>query len=147
MMRARKDGAGMRTLTWLGPLLAVVLAGCAAQEPPRPQPPPRRPPAEGPPKPVGNAKYQRDLIMAELVRTHPVLAATLDRDLDKLRAALKKGGKVNEVRPDMRLGPPLREACRLNWKPGIAELQEHGAQCLGDAACERCVRNASETGG
>ena len=47
----------------------------------------------------------------------------------------------------MRLGPPLREACRLNWTPGIAELQDHGAQCLGDAACERCVRNASQSGG
>ena len=38
---------------------------------------------------------------------------------------------MNEVRADMRLGPPLREACRLNWKPGIAELQEHGAQVSG----------------
>jgi hypothetical protein len=137
----------VHTLTLLGPVLAVVLAGCAAQEPPRPVP--RRPPVETPPKPTGNAKYQRDLIMGELVRTHPVIAATLDRDLDRLKAVLKKGGKVNEVRRDMRLGPPLREACRLNWKPGIEELQEHGAQCLGDSACESCVRNvnASHTGG
>jgi hypothetical protein len=135
----------MRTLRLLGVVAAVVLAGCAAQEPPRPAP--RRPPVE-PPKPTGNAKYQRDLIMGELVRTHPVIAATLDRNMDQLQAAIKKGGKVNEVRRDMRLGPPLREACRLGWKAGIEELEAHGAQCLGDAACETCVRNvANHTGG
>src|SRR5262249_58278542 len=55
---ARRDGGRMRALRLLGPVLAVVLAGCAAQEPPRPMP--RRPPPE-PPKPTGNAKYQRDL--------------------------------------------------------------------------------------
>jgi hypothetical protein len=134
----------MRALRLLGPVLAVVLAGCAAQEPPRPMP--RLPPPE-PPKPTGNAKYQRDLIMGELVRTHPVIAATLDRNMDQLQAALKKGGKVNEVRRDMRLGPPLREACRLGWTAGIEELQAHGAQCLGDPACENCVRNTIRTGG
>jgi len=136
----------MRALRLLAPvLLIVVLAGCAAEEPPRPAPRPR-PPVE-PPKPTGNAKYQRDLIMGELVRTHPVIAATLDRNMDQLQAALKKGGKVNEVRRDMRLGPPLREACRLGWTAGIEELQAHGAQCLGDPACERCVQNTIRTGG
>jgi hypothetical protein len=136
----------MRRLTLLGPVLAVVLAGCAAQEPPRPPVQPRR--AVEPPKPTGNAKYQRDLIMGELVRTHPVIAATLDRNMEQLQAAIKKGGKVNEVRRDMRLGPPLREACRLGWKAGIEELEAHGAQCLGDSACEACVRNVTNhTGG
>jgi hypothetical protein len=135
----------MRALRLLALVLIVVLAGCAAEEPPRPAPRPR-PPVE-PPKPTGNAKYQRDLIMGELVRTHPVIAATLDRNMYQLQAALKKGGKVNEVRRDMRLGPPLREACRLGWTAGIEELEAHGAQCLGDPACERCVQNTVHTGG
>src|SRR5262249_53926079 len=133
-----------RTLRWRGPVLAVGLAGCAAREPPRPVP--RRPPVE-PPQPTGNAKYQRDLIMGELVRTHPVIAATLDRNMDQLQAALKKGGKVNEVRRDMRLGPPLREACRLGWTAGSEELRGHGAQGLGDPACEKCGRETNRTGG
>jgi len=125
--------------------LAVGLAGCGLFAQPTPPPPPPRP--APPPKPAGNAKYQRDLIMGELVRTHPVIAATLDRDLYRLKAVISKGGKVNEVRRDMRLGPPLREACRLGWKDGIDELLSHGGQCLGDSSCENCVKRESQTGG
>jgi len=145
----------VRTLTPSGRALAVGLAalvtglaGCSMFSQPEPPPlPPRRPPVEGPPKPLGNAKYQRDLIMGELVRTHPVIAATLDRDLVRLKAVIGKGGKVNEMRQDMRLGPPLREACRLGWKDGIDELLAHGGKCMGDSSCETCVRNQSHTGG
>ena len=88
-----------------------------------------------------SARWQQELVMAEVSRTHPVLSATLDRSLPKLQAAIAKTpAKVNEVRRDLRLGPPLREACRLRWKEGITELLDHGAKCLGDSQCESCVR-------
>jgi hypothetical protein len=80
-------------------------------------------------------------VMTEVGRTHPVLGATCDRDAKKLEAALAKApARVNEVRRDLRLGPPLREACRLRWKEGITILLDHGAKCLGDSQCESCVR-------
>ncbi len=94
-----------------------------------------------------DARFQQEVVMAEVARTHPVLSATLDRDMYRLRAAIRKRGKVNEVRRDMRLGPPLREACRLRWREGIDELLGHGAQCLGDSQCESCVRNLGRASG
>jgi hypothetical protein len=147
----------MSTLIVAGTALAVVMAGLGCG--PRAQPKPAGPPAPAPPDPAqvamerkrASAKYQQELVMAEVGRTHRVLSATLGRDLKALQAALAKTpGKVNEVRRDLRLGPPLREACRLRWKEGITELLEHGAQCLGDAQCEACARaqnGASGTSG
>jgi len=85
--------------------------------------------------------------MGEVARTHPVLAATLDRDLTRLQAAIKARGNVNEVRKDMHLGPPLREACRIGWRDGIDELRKAGAKCLGDPRCEACVRQSAPVGG
>lgn len=141
----------MRIVTRAGSLLAIGLAGlvgCSSARQPTPQP---NPVASAPdPKAAELArkreasKYQQEIVMAEVTRTHPVLSATLDRNIDKLRAAIKKRGKVNEVRRDMRLGPPLREACRLRWKEGIEELIGNGAQCLGDTQCESCVRNMGQ---
>ena len=131
----------MRIATFMLALGLGALMACGLREEPSPRPPPPPPPKPKPQPPNTGAKYQRDLIMMELVRTHPVIAATLDKNMDQLNAALKKGGKVNELRRDMRLGPPLREACRLGWKEGINVLREHGAQCLGDSQCESCIRD------
>lgn len=136
----------MRTLTPAGWLLAIGLAGlagCSTVLPPAPPTPVEKKPdpqAEEMARKREASRYQQEIVMAEVTRTHPVLSATLDRDLTKLREVIRKRGKVNEVRRDMRLGPPLREACRLRWKEGIDELMSHGAQCLGDSACESCVR-------
>jgi len=91
--------------------------------------------------PAAASKFQKDIVMGEVARTHPVLVATLDRDLPRLQATIKAKGNVNEVRKDMHLGPPLREACRIGWKAGIEELRKAGAKCLGDARCEACVRS------
>ena len=80
--------------------------------------------------------------MDEVGRTHPVLTAAIKGDLEKMRQELAKAPKrINEVRRDMRLGPPLREACRRRWEPGITELMNRGAKCLGDSQCEACVRS------
>jgi hypothetical protein len=93
-----------------------------------------------------SSKFQEEVVMAEVTRTHPVLAATLARDMERLRVELKKApAKVNEIRRDMRLGPPLREACRLKWKEGITELLDRGGKCLGDSQCESCVRSQPVT--
>src|SRR5262245_50177968 len=124
--------------------LMLVGAGCAALVEPTPAPPTPKPPD---PEQLAmerkreSARFQQELVMEEVGRTHPVLSATLDRSLPKLQAAIAKTpAKVNEVRRDLRLGPPLREACRLRWKEGISELLDHGAKCLGDSQCESCVR-------
>ena len=141
----------MRTLKLAAPVLALGLAGCAARSPA----PPTKP---LPPVPDAKAiemerkressKFQEEVVMAEVSRTHPVLAATMARDMDRLRTELKKApGKINEIRRDMRLGPPLREACRLKWKEGITELVDRGAKCLGDSQCESCVRSQPATTG
>jgi hypothetical protein len=124
--------------------LMLVGAGCAARVEPTPGPPTPKPPD---PEQLAmerkreSARYQQELVMTEVGRTHPVLGATFNRDAKKLEAALAKApAKVNEVRRDLRLGPPLREACRLRWKEGITILLDHGAKCLGDSQCESCAR-------
>ena len=93
------------------------------------------------------SKFQKEIVMAEVARTHPVLAATLDRNLTDLQKVIKARGNVNEVRKDMHLGPPLREACRLGWRAGIDELRRAGAKCLGDAKCEACVQRSTPPAG
>jgi len=136
----------MSKLVLAGASVALMLvgAGCAARVEPKPEPPlPKTPSPEqlAMERKEASAKWQQELVMTEVGRTHPVLGATLDRDLPKLQAAIAKGpARVNEVRRDLRLGPPLREACRLRWKEGITELIDHGAKCLGDSQCESCVR-------
>ena len=124
--------------------LAVAALGCGLTVQPKPElagPPPPDPAQLAMERKQASAKYQEELVMTEVGRTHPVLGATFNRDLKGLKAALDKSpAKVNEVRRDLRLGPPLREACRLRWKDGISELLGHGAKCLGDAQCESCVR-------
>ncbi len=128
----------------VGLAVLVAVAGCGLRVEPTPEP--AGPPAPDPEKMAmerkqASAKWQQELVMTEVGRTHPVLGATLNRNLEGLRTAIKKGpARVNEVRRDLRLGPPLREACRLRWKDGITELLDHGAGCLGDSQCESCVR-------
>jgi hypothetical protein len=122
--------------------------GCGPTLPPlveKPAPPPRPTPEEA--QRAAASKFQRDIVMGEVARTHPVLAATLDRDLTRLQAAIKARGNVNEIRKDMHLGPPLREACRIGWKDGIEELRKAGAKCLGDPRCESCVRESAPSSG
>ena len=125
--------------------LAIGIAGasgCGTTLPPpfQPKPPPLGPSPEEKER-AEASKFQKDIVMGEVARTHPVLVATLDRDLTRLQATIKAKGNVNEVRKDMHLGPPLREACRIGWKAGIDELRKAGAKCLGDARCEACVRS------
>ena len=125
--------------------LAIGIAGasgCGVTLPPpfQPKPPPPGPSPEEEER-AAASKFQKDIVMGEVARTHPVLVATLDRDLTRLQATIKARGNVNEVRKDMHLGPPLREACRIGWKAGIDELRKAGAKCLGDARCEACVRS------
>ncbi len=128
-----------------GMALAVVFTGVVGCGPRMPPPPPVKPlPPVDPEleRKKEAARYQERLVMGEVARTHPVLTATLRKDMDKLREELRKApNRINEVRRDMRLGPPLREACRLRWEPGIAELMSRGAKCLGDGPCENCVRS------
>ena len=60
-------GAGCAARPGCGPMLAVVLAGCAAQGAARPSRRRGVAPADGPAKPKKEgARYQRDLVMAEL---------------------------------------------------------------------------------
>ena len=122
----------------------AAVSGCGATLPlplsPKPPPPGPTPEEE---ERAAASKFQKDIVMGEVARTHPVLVATLDRDLTRLQATIKAKGNVNEVRKDMHLGPPLREACRIGWKAGIEELQKAGAKCLGDARCEACVRSTA----
>ena len=125
--------------------LAIGIAGasgCGTTLPPpfQPKPPPPGPSPEEKER-AEASKFQKDIVMGEVARTHPVLVATLDRDLTRLQATIKAKGNVNEVRKDMNLGPPLREACRIGWKAGIDELRKAGAKCLGDVRCEACVRS------
>ena len=117
-------------------------SGCTPTLPPllQPKPPPPKPSPEEEER-AAASKFQKDIVMGEVARTHPVLVAMLDRDLPRLQATIKAKGNVNEVRKDMHLGPPLREACRIGWKAGIEELRKAGAKCLGDARCEACVRS------
>jgi hypothetical protein len=139
----RKTSAAMSKLILAGGSLAVMLAGVGCGPGVQPKPAPATPPPPDPEmaRKEASAKFQQELVMAEVGRTHPVLGATLDRDLPRLQAALAKSPvRVNEVRRDLHLGPPLREACRLRWKEGITELLGHGGKCLGDAQCESCVR-------
>jgi hypothetical protein len=129
--------------------VTVVGLGCGPSVQPKPaaEPPAPDPAAIAMERKRASAKYQQELVMAEVSRTHPVLSATLDRNLEGLRAALgKTPGKVNEVRRDLHLGPPLREACRLRWREGVSELLDHGAKCLGDSQCEACVRAQGTAG-
>jgi hypothetical protein len=136
----------MSKLILAGAALAVTVAGlgCGPRVQPKPEatePAPPDPAVVAMERKRASAKYQQELVMAEVGRTHPVLSATLERNLPGLQAALGKApGRVNEVRRDLHLGPPLREACRLRWKEGIDELLEHGAKCLGDSQCEACAR-------
>jgi hypothetical protein len=111
----------------------------------KPAPPPGPSPEEA--QRAAASKFQREIVMGEVARTHPVLAATLDRDLTRLEAAIKARGNVNEVRKDMHLGPPLREACRIGWRDGIEALRKAGAKCLGDPRCESCVRESAPASG
>jgi len=94
-------------------------SGCTPTLPPllQPKPPPPKPSPEEEER-AAASKFQKDIVMGEVARTHPVLVATLDLDL-----------------------PRLREACRIGWKAGIEELRKAGAKCLGDARCEACVRS------
>lgn len=135
-----------------GLALAVVFSSIVGCGPSVPPPPPVKPlPPVDPDleRKKEAARYQERIVMDEVARTHPVLTATLRKDMEKLREELRKApNRINEVRRDMRLGPPLREACRHRWEPGITELMSRGAKCLGDAACESCVRShAGGTGG
>jgi hypothetical protein len=135
----------MSKLILLAAALAVTMAGigCGPRLQPGPMAAPPPPPDPEMERKKESARYQQELVMNEVGRTHPVLTATLDRNLEALRVALKKTpGKVNEVRLDLRLGPPLREACRLRWSEGITELLDHGAKCLGDSSCETCAARA-----
>src|SRR4030095_14543204 len=168
----RKTSAAMSKLILAGGSLAVMLAGVGCGPGVQPKPAPATPPPPDPEmaRKEASAKFQQELVMAEVGRTHPVLGATLDRDLPRLQAALaqaparvnagrpgrgatldrdlprlqaalaKSPARVNEVRRDLHLGPPLREACRLRWKEGITILLDHGAKCLGDSQCESCAR-------
>lgn len=141
----------MRNATLAGAALLMTLAGvvgCGPRVQPAPvvTPPPVDPELE---RKREGARYQERIVMDEVARTHPALTATLRRDLDKLREELRKApNRINEVRRDMRLGPPLREACRLRWEAGISDLMSRGAKCLGDSQCESCVRShVGTTGG
>ena len=141
----------MRNSTLAGTALAMALVGVVGCAPPIQPKPAARP---LPPDPEIErkkqaAKEQERIVMDEVARTHPVLMATLDRDLARLRVELGKSPRrINEVRRDMRLGPPLREACRQRWREGIAELVGRGAKCLGDTQCEACVQSfVGSTGG
>lgn len=140
----------MRKLGLIGAVLVVGaggMVGCGPRVQPAPvvQPPPPDPLIE---QKKAAAKYQEEIVMAEVARTHPVLTATVNKDLYRLRAELRKApNRVNEVRRDMRLGPPLREACRLRWREGVVELLGRGAKCLGDAQCESCARSVAATMG
>jgi hypothetical protein len=132
-------------------VLAICVAvgsGCGLTLPPQVETkplPPEPSPAEK--ERAEASKFQKEIVMAEVARTHPVLAATLDRNLTDLQKAIKTRGNVNEVRKDMHLGPPLREACRLGWRAGIDELRRAGAKCLGDAKCEACVQRSTPPAG
>ena len=67
--------------------------------------------------------------MDEVRRTHPVLTAAIKGDLEQMRRELAKAPKrINEVRRDMRLGPPLREPASVAGS-GITELMNRGAKC------------------
>src|SRR5262249_5943592 len=129
---------------------ALVIGGRGGPGGGPPLPPPlvsKPPPPEPSPEEKQRAeasKFQKDIVMAEVARTHPVLAATLDRNLADLQKAIKqRGSNVNEVRKDMHLGPPLREACRIGWRDGIEELRKAGAKWLGDPRCEACVQRSA----
>ena len=130
------------TLAAMALMITVVgIAGCGPKELPPPSSvalPSTDPEIE---RKKEGARYQERLVMDEVRRTHPVLTATIKGDLEQLRSELAKAPKrINEVRRDMRLGPPLREACKRRWEPGITELMNRGAKCLGDSQCENCVR-------
>ena len=126
-------------------ICVTVGSGCGPTLPPPlvSKPPPPEPSPEEKQR-AEASKFQKDIVMAEVARTHPVLAATLDRNLADLQKAIKqRGSNVNEVRKDMHLGPPLREACRIGWREGIDELRKAGAKCLGDPRCEACVQRSA----
>lgn len=133
-----------RSRTLAAALLAVFVAigsGCGPTLSPLVEPTPLPPgPSPEEKERAEASKFQKEIVMAEVARTHPVLAATLDRNLADLQKAIKQRGNLNEVRKDMHLGPPLREACRIGWRQGIEELRKAGAKCLGDARCEACVQ-------
>jgi predicted small lipoprotein YifL len=137
----------MRNVMVAGLALAVVfssIVGCGPSVPPLPPVKPLPPVDPDLERKKEAARYQERIVMDEVARTHPVLTATLRKDMDKLREELRKApNRINEVRRDMRLGPPLREACRHRWEPGITELMSRGAKCLGDGPCESCVRSRS----
>jgi hypothetical protein len=131
------------TLVTLALMITVAgIAGCGPKElPPPPAPPPLDPEIE---RKKEAARFQEQIVMDEVARTHPVLYAAIKGDLERLREELAKAPKrINEIRRDMRLGPPLREACKRRWEPGITELMRRGAKCMGDAQCEACVRARS----
>jgi hypothetical protein len=137
--------ATMPKLILVGAALAVTVAGlgCGPRLQPRPAAAPAPPPDPVMERKKAAARYQEELVMNEVGKTNPVLTATLDRNLEGLRTALAKTpGRVNELRRDLRLGPPLREACRLKWAEGISVLLDHGAKCLGDSQCEACAARA-----
>jgi hypothetical protein len=128
------------TLAALALMITVVgIAGCGPKVlPPPPAPPPMDPEIE---RKKEAARFQERIVMDEVHRTHPVLSAAIKGDLEELRQELAKAPKrINEVRRDMRLGPPLREACKRRWEAGITELMNRGAKCLGDPQCEACAR-------
>jgi hypothetical protein len=128
------------TLAALALMITVVgITGCGPKVlPPPPAPPPMDPEIE---RKKEAARFQEQIVMDEVRRTHPVLSAAIKGDLEELRQELAKAPKrINEVRRDMRLGPPLREACKRRWEAGITELVNRGAKCLGDSQCEACVR-------
>lgn len=129
------------TLAALALMITVAgISGCGpkALPPAPPAPPPLDPEIE---RKKEAARYQERIVMDEVARTHPALYAAIKGDLEGLREELAKAPRrINEIRRDMRLGPPLREACKRRWEAGITELLNRGAKCMGDAQCESCVR-------
>lgn len=128
------------TLAAMALMLTVIgIAGCGPKDLPPPLAlPPTDPEIE---RKKEGARYQERLVMDEVNRTHPVLSAAIKGDLDQMRRELAKAPKrINEVRRDLRLGPPLREACKRRWEAGINELMHRDAKCLGDSQCESCLR-------